>query len=144
MPPQLVNAVNLPVRNSLNFPAAIHASAVFDPKAPSAANYGRHRAVIGHRDQPLFDDQVRSSTPRQAPGLVERRKIWRTFEASSAALAAQFDAYKPVPDVSVNGKLTLGENIADLGGISAAFDAWRASLHEPRPGGFRPPTARAP
>jgi len=129
MPPQLVNAVNLPVRNSLNFPAAILQPPFFDPKAPSAANYGAIGAVIGHEISHSFDDQ---GAKFDAKGKLQD---WWTpedlahFEASSAALAAQFDAYKPFPDVSVNGKLTLGENIADLGGISAAFDAWRASLH---------------
>ncbi|WP_394825243.1 M13 family metallopeptidase [Pendulispora albinea] len=128
MPPQLVNAVNLPVRNALNFPAAILSPPLFDPKAVPAANYGAIGAIIGHEISHSFDNEGAKFDARG------RFVNWWTpedlahFEASGAALAAQFSAYKPFPDASVDGKLTLAENIADLAGLSAAYDAWRASL----------------
>jgi len=132
MVPQLVNAVNLPVRNALNFPAAILAPPMFDPHATAAANYGAIGCIIGHEISHSFDDQ---GAKFDAHG---KYTDWWTaddlahFEASGAALAAQFDAYKPFPDLAINGKLTLSENIADLGGIAAAYEAWHASL-EGRP-----------
>ncbi len=128
MIPHIVNAVNLPVRNALNFPAGILVPPFFDPRASSAANYGGIGVIIGHEISHSFDDQ---GAKFDARGHYEN---WWTpedaarFEASGAALAAQFSAYKPFPDLAVNGKQTLGENIADLGGIAAAYDAWRASL----------------
>jgi len=126
--PQEVNAVNLPIRNSLNFPAAILAPPFFDPQATLAANYGGIGSVIGHEISHSFDDQ---GAKFDAHG---RFVNWWTpedlahFEASGAALADQFSAYRPFPDANVDGKLTLSENIADLAGLAAAHDAWRASL----------------
>jgi predicted metalloendopeptidase len=128
MTPQLVNAVNLPVRNALQFPAAILQPPMFDPARPAAANYGAMGAIIGHEISHSFDDQ---GALFDATGKLSN---WWTpedlahFKASGAALAKQYDAYKPFPDVSVNGKQTLGENIADVAGLSAAFDAYQLSL----------------
>jgi predicted metalloendopeptidase len=128
MVPQVVNAVNLPVRNALNFPAAILVPPFFDPRSTAAANYGSIGAVIGHEISHSFDDQ---GAKFDAQGRFEN---WWTpedlahFTASGAALAAQFSAYRPFPDVAVNGEQTLGENIADLAGLAAAYDAWQASL----------------
>ncbi len=128
MPAQVVNAQNLPIRNALSFPAGILVPPFFDPAAPAAANYGSIGAVIGHEISHSFDDQG-------AKFDAEGRFVnWWTpedhvhFEASAAALAAQFSAYKPFEDASVDGKLTLSENLADLAGLGAAYDAWRASL----------------
>jgi len=129
MEPQTVNAVNLPLDNGLNFPAAILEPPFFDPLAPAAVNYGAIGAVIGHEVSHSFDDQ---GAMFDAEG---RLRNWWTpadfakFEESGARLAAQFDAYRPFPDMQVNGKLTLSENIADVAGIAAAHDAWRASLN---------------
>jgi len=134
MEPQTVNAVNLPLHNGLNFPAAILEPPFFDPQAPAAVNYGAIGTVIGHEVSHSFDDQ---GAMFDADG---RLRNWWTpsdfakFEQSGARLAAQFDAYRPFPDMHVNGKLTLSENIADVAGIAAAHDAWRASL-----GGQEPP-----
>ncbi len=126
--PQDVDAVNLPVRNAINFPAAILVPPYFDPRATEAANFGGIGSVIGHEISHSFDDQ---GAKFDAHG---RLASWWTpddlahFEAVGAALAAQFDAYHPLPDVAINGKLTLSENIADLAGLAAAYDAWKASL----------------
>jgi putative endopeptidase len=128
MVPHVVNAVNLPVRNALNFPAGILVPPFFDGQASAAANYAGIGATIGHEISHSFDDQ---GAKFDAEG---RYRNWWTpedlarFEASGAALAAQFSAYRPFPDLAVNGKQTLGENIADLAGLAAAYDAWRASL----------------
>jgi putative endopeptidase len=128
MTPQTVNAVNLPLQNALNFPAAILQPPYFVPSAPAALNYGAIGAAIGHEISHSFDDQ---GSQFDAHGRLVN---WWTpedlahFRASGAQLAAQFDGYHPFPDASVNGKQTLGENIADLAGLSAAHDAWLLSL----------------
>jgi len=128
MTPQTVNAVNLPLQNALNFPAAILQPPFFDPVAPAAANYGAIGTVIGHEISHTFDTE---GSTFDAKG---RLRNWWTpadlthFEAATAQLAAQYDTYRPFPDLSVNGKQTLGENIADLAGISAAYDGYKASL----------------
>ncbi len=128
MTPQTVNAVNLPLQNALNFPAAILQPPFFDPKAPAAANYGAIGTVIGHEISHTFDTE---GSAFDSKGRV--RNWWTSadlahFNAATARLAAQYDTYKPFPDISVNGKQTLGENIADVAGLSAAFDGYRASL----------------
>jgi predicted metalloendopeptidase len=128
MVPQTVNAVNLPLQNALNFPAAIIQPPFFDPQADAAHNYGSMGAVIGHEISHSFDDQ---GSQFDAEG---RLLNWWTkddlahFQAAGAGLAAQFDAYKPFPDLAVNGKQTLSENIADVAGLLAAYDAYRLSL----------------
>jgi putative endopeptidase len=134
MAAQVVNALNIPLQNALNFPAAILAPPFFDPNAPSAANYGAIGAVIGHEISHSFDDQ---GAQFDASGKLTD---WWTkadrdhFEASGQRLVEQYDAYQPLDDLHVNGKLTLGENIADLAGVAASHEAWRASLGgEPAP-----------
>jgi putative endopeptidase len=127
MPPQLVNAVNLPLQNSLNFPAAILQPPFYDPKASDAANYGSIGAVIGHEISHSFDDQ---GAQFDAQG---RLRDWWTksdqehFKTASQKLVAQFNTYKPYPDLSVNGQLTLSENLADLAGLAAAYDAYKTA-----------------
>jgi putative endopeptidase len=128
MPPQLVNAVNMPLQNGIVFPAAILQPPFYDPKASDATNYGAIGTVIGHEISHSFDDQ---GAQFDAQGHL--RDWWTKedmahFKAASAKLAAQFSAYKPFPDLAVNGNLTLSENLADLAGISAAYDAYRATL----------------
>jgi putative endopeptidase len=100
----------------------------FDPKAPAAVNYGAVGQVIGHEICHTFDTigSAFDSTGR-VPQLVETRRPGH-FKAVTARLAAQYDAYKPFPDLALSGKQTLDENIADLGGISASYDAYRASV----------------
>lgn len=136
MNPQLVNAVNLPAMNALNFPAAILQPSLFDPQRPVAMDYGAAGAIIGHEICHSFDD---TGALFDATGKLNN---WWTdedfahFKASSAALVAQFDAYQPFPDMKVNGKLTSAENIADVAGLSAAYDAYRLAH-----GGKEGPTA---
>lgn len=128
MTPQTVNAVNMPMQNALNFPAAYLRPPYFDPEAPAAVNYAAIGSTIGHEISHSFDDQ---GSQFDAKGRLVN---WWTpadfehFKASSAVLVAQYDAYQPFPDLHVNGKLTLGENIADVAGLAAAYDAYRASL----------------
>jgi putative endopeptidase len=128
MEPQTVNAVNLPLYNALSFPAAILQPPFFDPKAPAAVNYGAIGSVIGHEISHTFD------TEGSAFDSQGRVRNWWTpedlahFEKATAKLAAQYDTYRPFPDLAVNGKQTLAENIADVAGISAAYDGYRASL----------------
>ena len=128
MLPQTVNAVNLPLQNALSFPAAILQPPFFDPLAPAAVNYGAIGSVIGHEISHTFDSE---GSAFDSKGRV--RDWWTPedfthFKGTTAKLAAQYDTYKPFPDLSVNGKQTLGENIADNAGISAAYDGYRASL----------------
>ncbi|MES2149058.1 MAG: M13 family metallopeptidase [Pseudomonadota bacterium] len=128
MPPHLVNAVNMPMQNAINFPAAILQPPYFDPKASDAANYGAIGATIGHEISHSFDDE---GSQFDAQG---RLRDWWTkedmahFKAASANLAAQYSAYKPFPDLAVNGKQTLSENLADLAGLAASYDAYKVSL----------------
>ncbi|WP_243382045.1 M13 family metallopeptidase [Geothrix alkalitolerans] len=128
MNPQLVNAVNLPVMNALNFPAAILQPPFFDPKRPMVMDYGAIGAVIGHEISHSFDD---SGSLFDASGKLEN---WWTpedlkhFQASADQLVKQFDAYEPFPGLHIKGKQTLGENIADVAGLAAAYDAYRLSL----------------
>jgi len=129
MNPQTVNAVNLPVQNALNFPAAILQPPFFDAKADPAYNYGAIGAVIGHEISHSFDN---NGAAFDSTGAL--RNWWtaadlKKFGEAGSALAAQYDTYKPFPDLAVNGKLTLGENIADVAGLQAAYDAYRASLN---------------
>jgi putative endopeptidase len=134
MTPQTVNAVNLPAMNAMNFPAAILQPPYFDPQRPLAMDYGAIGAIIGHEISHSFDDQ---GSQFDASG---RLKNWWTdedrahFEASATKLVKQYDAYRPFPDIAVNGKLTLSENIADVAGLAAAYDAYRMSLQgQPAP-----------
>lgn len=125
---QLVNAVNLPVQNALNFPAAILQPPFFDPKADPAYNYGAIGAVIGHEISHSFDN---NGAAFDASGTM--RNWWtpadkKHFEKAGKALARQFDQYEPFPGMHVNGELTLGEDIADIAGLNAAYEAYHASL----------------
>jgi len=128
MTPQTVNAVNLPLQNALNFPAAILQPPFYDPKAPAAANYGAIGSVIGHEISHTFDSE---GAAFDADGRV--RNWWTPedlahFKNQTQRLVAQYNTYKPFPDLAINGRQTLGENIADLGGIAAALDGYHASL----------------
>ena len=125
MTPQLVNAYYSPQKNQITFPAAILQPPYFDPNADPAANYGGEGAVIGHEMGHGFDDQG-----RHFDEVGKVRDWWtpasaKAFGARTDMLGKQFDAYEPVPGVHINGKLTMGENIGDLGGLEAAYAAWR-------------------
>jgi putative endopeptidase len=128
MTPQTVNAYNGGLENKIVFPAAILQPPFFDLKADPAANYGAAGAVIGHEITHGFDDQG-----RQIDETGKVRDWWtaedaKRFQTEAAKFGLQYDAYEPVPGFHINGKLTMGENIADLGGLLAALDAYHASL----------------
>lgn len=126
--PQTVNAFNAGSQVKLVFPAAFLAPPEFDPNADPAVNYGGIGAIIGHEITHSFDDQGAKLDENGmladwwTPGDV------KSFEAATGRLAAQFDAYEPAPGLHVNGRLTLGETTADLGGLLVALDAYHASL----------------
>ena len=128
MTPQTVNASYNYTGNEIIFPAAILQAPFFDPHADAAVNYGAIGAVIGHEMGHGFDDQGSKSDEH---GVL--RTWWQPEDADAFALlvdklVAQYDAYEVLPGVFVNGRLTVGENIGDLGGLCLAYAAYRASL----------------
>ena len=136
MTPQTVNAYYHPLRNEIVFPAAILQPPFFDAEADDALNYGGIGAVIGHEIGHGFDDQ--GST---CDGEGRLRDWWTpadkdAFQERTAALVGQYEGLTPalVPDAHVNGKLTLGENIGDLGGVGIAYQAWRLATDGVDPG----------
>jgi len=129
MTPQTINAYYNPTFNEVVFPAAILQAPSFDPNADAAVNYGAIGAVIGHEMGHGFDDQGAKS---DAKGVL--RTWWSpadvsAFKSLGNKLAAQYDAFEPLPGLHVNGRLTLGENIGDLSGVTVAHHAYRLSLH---------------
>jgi predicted metalloendopeptidase len=137
MTPQTVNAVNLPAMNAMNFPAAILQPPYFDPKRPAVMDYGAIGSVMGHEVSHSFDNQGALFDSKGQLHNWWTPADFEHFRASATRLVAQYDAYRPFPDLAVNGKLTLGENIADLAGLAAAYDAYRRSL-----GGKQAPTVQ--
>jgi putative endopeptidase len=131
MTPQTVNAYYNPSMNEIVFPAAILQPPFFDPNADAAINYGGIGAVIGHEITHGFDDQGRKS---DGNGVLTD---WWTpddaakFEAQAGRLGAQYEAFTfpAAPGSHINGKATMGENIADLGGILNAIDAYHLHLN---------------
>jgi predicted metalloendopeptidase len=126
--PQTVNAYYNPTKNDITFPAAILQPPFFDPNADDAVNYGGIGAVIGHEISHAFDDQG-----RKYDGTGNLRNWWTPqdvawFTARTQALVKQYSAYEPLPGEHINGELTLGENIADLSGLTVAMRAYRLSL----------------
>lgn len=133
MTPQTVNAVEMPLQNALNFPAAILQPPFFDPDRPAVINYGAIGTVIGHEISHTFDAE---GSEFDAKGRV--RNWWTPedkahFNEAAVKLEKQYDAYELFPGVHVNGKQTIDENIADLGGVAAAYDGYRASLNGSAP-----------
>jgi predicted metalloendopeptidase len=128
MTPQTVNAVNLPALNAMNFPAAILQPPYFDPDRPLAMDYGAIGGIIGHEISHSFDDQGAQFDEAGRLHNWWTKEDLEHFRASAAKLVEQYDAYRPFPDLAVNGTLTISENIADVAGLAAAYDAYRASL----------------
>lgn len=128
VPPQWPGAVLLFHQNSYNFAAALLQPPKFDPAASDAANYGAIGAIVGHELSHFVDTL---GADYEADGRMRR---WWTaddlgrYEAAVDPLVAQYAGYRPFPDLAVNGRLTLTENLADLGGLAAAFDAYRRAL----------------
>lgn len=129
MNPQTVNAYYNPSLNEIVFPAAILKPPFFDLNADDAVNYGGIGAVIGHEIGHGFDDQ---GSAFDGTGTL---KNWWTpqdlaaFKKRTSALVAQYNSFKAFPDLNVNGEFTLGENIGDLGGLSIAIKAYKATLN---------------
>jgi putative endopeptidase len=134
MTPQTVNAYYNPSNNEIVFPAAILQPPFFDADADPAINYGGIGGVIGHEMTHGFDDQG-----RKADGDGALHDWWTAadatkFDAQAKRLGAQYSQFEPAPGIHVNGDLTMGENIADLGGVLLALDAYHASLNgQPAP-----------
>jgi putative endopeptidase len=134
MTPQTVNAYYNSTFNEIVFPAAILQPPFFDPNADAAVNYGGIGGVIGHEMGHGFDDQGSKSDAR---GVL--RDWWQpqdvsAFKVLTGRLADQYDQFEPLPGLKVNGRLTLGENIGDNGGLSVALEAYRLSLQgQPAP-----------
>lgn len=130
MSPQRVNAYYSPTRNEIVFPAGILQAPYFDPKADPAVNFGGIGAVIGHEMGHGFDDQGSKS---DSNGVL--RNWWteasrERFEELADRLAAQYDQYEPVEGMTIDGRLSLGENIGDLGGLAIAYHAYHMYLDE--------------
>ncbi len=128
MTPQTVNAYYRADLNEIVFPAAILQAPFFDPNADDAVNYGGIGAVIGHEMGHGFDDQG-----RKTDGDGVQRDWWteedaKGFEARSSRLGEQYDKFEPLPGEFINGKLSMGENIGDLTGVTMAYEAYKRSL----------------
>ena len=128
MTPQTVNAYYNAQNNEIVFPAAILQAPFFDPNADAAINYGGIGAVIGHEISHGFDDQGRKSD-----GAGVLRDWWTAedaakFNTQAARLGTQYSAFEPLAGAHINGQLTMGENIGDMGGLSLALDAYHAHL----------------
>jgi len=124
-----VNAVFLPLQNAMNFPAGILEPPFYDRNADPAYNYGAIGSVIGHEISHSFDNL---GAEFDSEGRL--RNWWTAedsahFRTASQALVRQYNAYRAFPDLTLNGELTLGEDLSDLAGLAAAYDAWRASLN---------------
>ena len=128
MTPPTNNAYNNPNLNEVVFPAGILQPPYFDPNADDAVNYGEIGATIGHELSHSFDDQ---GAKYNAKGILQN---WfspadlKSFQARTGAIAAQYDQYEPLPGLHINGKLTLGENVADIAGLVIALKAYHISL----------------
>ena len=133
MTPPTVNAYYNASRNEIVFPAGILQPPFFDPKADDAVNYGAIGAVIGHEMTHGFDDQGRKSDAKGNLNDWWTPADAKAYEARAACVQRQFDAYEVQPGLHENGKLVLGESIADLGGLTIAHKAYLMSLAGAKP-----------
>jgi putative endopeptidase len=141
MTPAMVNAQYNPLANDVTFPAAILQPPFFDPNADDAVNYGGMGAAIGHEMTHGFDDEG-----RQFDAGGNLKEWWtpadsKAFDQRASLVQQQFDSYVVLDSLHVNGKLTLGEDIADLGGLKIAYEALERSISGKRPApidGFSP------
>jgi len=129
MTPPTVNAYYNPQVNDINFPAGILQPPFFDPKADDAPNYGDMGATIGHELTHGFDDEG-----RQFDAQGNLRDWWtpedgKQFEERASCISGQYSSYVAVDDIKINGQLTMGENVADLGGLLLAYMAWQTQVH---------------
>ena len=126
MTPPTVNAYYDPQMNDINFPAGVLQPPLFDPKSDDAPNYGDTGATIGHELTHAFDDEGRQF---DATGNLKNwwtKKDGKEFEERAKCVSDQYSQYTVVDDIKLNGKLTLGEDLADLGGTLLAFLAWKS------------------
>jgi putative endopeptidase len=128
MTPPTNNAYNTPWLNEITFPAGILQPPYFDPNADDAVNYGEIGATIGHEISHGFDDQGSKYDPSGRLSDWWTAEDRKAFDARTAALARQYDQYQPLPGLHINGRLTLGENIADLAGLVIAHKAYQLAL----------------
>jgi len=128
MTPQTINAYYNPTFNEVVFPAAILQPPFFDPHADAAVNYGGVGGVIGHEMGHGFDDQGAKSDARGVLHTWWLQQDTDAFHQRVDRLAAQYDTYTALPGLNINGRLTLGENIGDLGGLAVANEAYHRSL----------------
>ena len=128
MTPMTVNAYANPLWNEIVFPAAILQPPFFDPNADPAVNYGGIGMVIGHEISHHFDDQGRKFDKQGKLADWWTPEDVKRFTALTDKVVAQYAAYEPLPGTHVNGELTLGENMADLAGLTIAYDAYQRSL----------------
>ncbi|WP_107711470.1 M13 family metallopeptidase [Oceanicaulis sp.] len=129
-PPQIVNASYSPLQNQITFPAGILQAPFFDPNADPALNFGGIGGVIGHEIGHGFDDNGRryDSEGRLRDWWTEETNS--RFEERSSVLAEQYDGFCPIDGMCVSGRLSMGENIGDLGGLQMAYTAWRQYVDE--------------
>jgi endothelin-converting enzyme/putative endopeptidase len=125
MYPQTINAYYSPVTNQITFPAAILQPPFFDPNADAAVNYGAIGAVIGHEMGHGFDNEGSKFDPHGKLRNWWSPEAAKAFSSRTDALVAQYNGFKPFPDLPLNGKLTLGENIGDLSGVENAYAAFK-------------------
>jgi putative endopeptidase len=126
--PQTVNAYYNPVFNEIVFPAAILQAPFFDPNADPAVNYGGIGGVIGHEMGHGFDDQGAKSDAKGVLRTWWKKEDEDAFKKLTAGLVGQYNEYEPLKGLHINGQLTLGENIGDLGGLTMAHEAYLISL----------------
>jgi len=130
MTPPTVNAYYDPQMNDINFPAGVLQPPAFDPESDAAPNYGDTGGTVGHELTHGFDDEG-----RQFDAKGNLRDWWtaddaKKFEQRAACISNQYSNYTIVDDIKINGKLTLGEDVADLGGVLLAYMAWKADTKD--------------
>jgi endothelin-converting enzyme/putative endopeptidase len=130
MTPPTVNAYYDPQKNDINFPAGILQPPLFDPKSDAAPNYGNAGSTIGHELTHGFDDEG-----RQFDAQGNLKDWWTTidgkeFDRRASCISDQYSQYTVIDDIKINGKLTLGEDVADLGGTLLAYLAWKEATKD--------------
>jgi putative endopeptidase len=132
MTPQTVNAYYNPTMNDMNFPAAVLLPPLYDPKMDTAPGYGNTGGTIGHELTHGFDDEGRKFDSKGNLSDWWTKEDAAEFERRASCVSDQYSSYIAVDDIHVNGKLTLGEDVADLGGLILAHRAWRAATANQR------------
>ena len=137
MTPPTVNAYYDPQMNDINFPAGVLQPPLFDPKMDDAPNYGNTGATIGHELTHGFDDEGRQFDAKGNLRDWWTKKDAEEFEKRAKCVSDQYAQYTVVDDIKINGKLTLGEDVADLGGTLLAYIAWKTSHRRAGPAADR-------